>query len=122
MLAFTAAGMSATVVIDYDEDGIVDQTYSNVSIDNGDTAFDLLDDVCSSLGYWEDPEYGAFIYEVNGVTANWDPDEEWWMFTYQTKHGPVMSDVGVSSYVLENKDTIGMWFVSGNHTSWPYGD
>lgn len=123
MLVFTAAGATADVVLDYDEDGDVDQTYSNVQIDEGTTAFDLLNSTCNSLGYSQFPGMGAFIYEINGYTANWVPNEEWWMFTCKPDGGSTtMSDVGVSNYTVQNKDTIGMWFVSGEHDEWPYSD
>jgi len=124
MLVFTAAGATADVVLDYDEDGIVDQTYSNVQIGQNTTAFELLNSACSSLGYSIFEGMGAFIYMINGHTATWDPDQEWYMFTSKHSGGSTtMSEVGVSNYFpVQNGDTIGMWLVSGNHTSWPYSD
>ncbi len=97
-LAFNALGDTACVMLDYNADGVVDQCYS-AEIDAGNTtAFDLLNDTCDSIGFdWYN--WGAFISEINGYTAYWDPDEEWWMFTVhnETITCPTMKDVAVNN-------------------------
>jgi hypothetical protein len=119
-LAFNALGDTACVMLDYNADGVVDQCYS-AEIDAGNTtAFDLLNDTCDSIGFdWYN--WGAFISEINGYTAYWDPDEEWWMFTVhnETITCPTMKDVAVNNYIVQDGDIIGMWLVSGFYEEWP---
>lgn len=112
MLVFNAAGsVHASVEVDYEDSGSgVDWSYADKEMPDGSTAMDLLNATCNSVAFdWL--EWGAFVYGINGHEANWELDSTWYKFTYQHSGGqPIESDVFLSNYVLQDGDTIGMWW------------
>ena len=121
MLTFSAAGDVGYVLVDTDGDCDPDLTAGPITLGSGWTALDLLDYVYD-IDYTV-YEWGAFVTTIEEVTPVWDPPEhqDWWMFAYlnSSVQCHTMSPVTLDEFPMEDGDTIGMWFVSGNLTAWP---
>ena len=95
---------SVTLVIDYggivESNGIPVVESIDVQINQGSSAFDLLDEN-TNLEYTEDSMYGAFVTSINGVG---NIEGMYWMFYVNGE----MASVGVSSYTLNDNDMVMM--------------
>jgi hypothetical protein len=118
MLVYVAAADTASVIVDTDRDCNADIQQNEITIQNGWTALDLLGSVCE-IAYTNE-SWGAFVTTINGMYLDYDNHADWWMFTINNSSScPSMSGVGLSNYVVQNGDTIGMWNVTGNLMQWP---
>lgn len=120
MLVFNAAGDTASVVVSMNGGCTPDVNHCGVTISANENALELLDSVCNIT--YVDTSWGPFVTTIEGKEAVWNPptSEDWWMFTVQDDDDccPVMASVGLSNYTVQDGDIIGMWFVSGNCSSW----
>ena len=72
-----------------------------VEIEDGDTAWDVLEHVADDLDY-EEFDFGNMLHGINGVVADFDTYGHFWNFIVNGE----MAQVGASSYEVNHGDNI----------------
>jgi hypothetical protein len=101
MFAVAAEDVAVTLELDFDGDRAADGSVEKTMAE-GSSALDLLNETVDVTFGWMD--WGAFVVEINGVRANWEEEETWWMFLVNGE----MAEVSVDKYVLQDSDVVTM--------------
>lgn len=86
--------------IDFEGEEVIETTA--VEIEEGDTAWDVLQKVTDDIDAQIHDEYGAFINAIKGKYSDWDTYQNWWSFIVNGN----FASSGVSSYVVNNGDNL----------------
>ncbi|MBO1005543.1 DUF4430 domain-containing protein [Pseudogracilibacillus auburnensis] len=88
--------------IDGDGKNVIDT--KAVEINDGDTAWDVLQHVADEIDY-DEFDYGIMINGINGINSDWDTYQNFWSFIVNGNS----ASVGTSAYEVKHGDNILFW-------------
>jgi hypothetical protein len=106
ILGADAMDISATLELDYNGDGMVDENATQIMAE-GSSALDLLQAATELTT--EQAEWGTLVVGIDKTMANWTEEQSWWMFQVNGEQ----ADVSVEKYMLEDGDVVSMSFLGG---------